>query len=105
MISILKLGADISTARQAQKLDKYATQTVLNNLEPGTQYTILLTAFDRHNKYKNSEHLMVETAGIAPSRPQRLVFQQVNANSLQVSWGEPEFLNGELSGYIVEWSS
>ena len=105
MISILKLGADINSAREAQKLHRFDVETTLTDLEPATQYTILLTAFDANNKYKNSEHLIVETAGIPPSRPQRLVFQQVNSTALQISWGEPEFINGLLSGYIVEWSN
>ena len=78
-------------------------KTIINGLEPDEEYHILLTAFNQCNKYKNAEYLAIRTAGIPPSKPQRLVFEVCTAERLQISWGEPEFLNGILKGYILEY--
>ena len=78
-------------------------KTIIHGLEPDEEYHILLTAFNHCNKYKNAEYLAVRTAGIPPSKPQRLVFEVSSAERLQISWGEPEFLNGILKGYILEY--
>ena len=102
MISCLKIGSDIKNS-SIQRLDPNINRTVLSNLEAGVEYQILLTAFNKKNKYKNSKYLILKTNGIPPTKPQRIVFQVSSLNSIQINWGEPEFLNGTLAGYFVSY--
>ena len=96
------IGSDIKNS-SIQRLDPTKNETILSGLEPGTEYQILLTAFNKKNKYKNSKYLIVRTNGIPPSKPQRIVFQVSSLSSIQINWGEPEFINGILSGYSVSY--
>jgi len=60
-----------------------------------------VTAFDYDNKYKCSEHVRVVTKGTPPGPPQRITFDNIDDQSIHVSWGEPPDVDTRITKYLL----
>jgi len=94
------------TSRQSVKLMKVSgdeMNVVLLDLDPCSEYEIMIAAINQFGNSATSETITIMTPGLPPSKPSRLAFQLLSPTSLQVNWGEPTHCHGEITSYVVEY--
>lgn len=81
-----------------------AKEYVLENLKPYTTYSVRIQMLSETSKGPWSEPQMNTTLEAAPSPPRNLRYHNITNSSVELTWDQPEEMNGFLTKYQVSYN-